>query len=73
MGLKISEETDSKVRRTLESQIQAYLMALIGLRELKIPYIEHHPLFNATIEMKQDISKLKRLFDVSTQHEETGH
>lgn len=69
MGLKISEEADSKLRRALETQLQVYLMALIGLRELKIPYIEHHPLFNKVIEMKQDISQLKRLFDVLTVHE----
>lgn len=39
LGLRISEEADSKVRRALEVQIQAYMMALIGLRELSIPYI----------------------------------
>lgn len=47
-------------------------MALIGLRELKIPYIEYHPLFNKTIELKQDINKLKRLLDSPTVHEETN-
>jgi hypothetical protein len=46
-------------------------MALIGLRDLKIPYVEFHPLFNQTLQMKQDISRLKRLLDTSTLHSES--
>lgn len=47
-------------------------MTLIGLRDLKIPYIEFHPLFNKSIEMKQEISQLKRLLDTSTLQEESN-
>lgn len=66
LGMKINEEADSKVRRVLENEIQSYLMTLIGLRDLDIPYIEYHPLFNKAIEMKQDINKLQRLLSAST-------
>jgi hypothetical protein len=49
LGLRISELPDSKVRSVLETHIQAYLMALIGLRELKIPFVEYHPIVSKTI------------------------
>ena len=70
MGMRVSEEPESRVRRVLETEIQAYLMALISLRDLNIPYVQYHPLFNKTIEMKQDIAKLKMLLEKSTVMEE---
>ena len=36
-------------------------MALIGLRELKIPFVKYHPLVDKIVQMKQDIYKLKGL------------
>lgn len=69
LGLKISEEPDSKARSLLETYIQSYLMALIALRELKIPYIEYHPIVNKALQLKEDIGKLKHLLESSTVHD----
>lgn len=39
LGSRVSGEPDSKPKQLLEEHIQAYLMALIALRELKIAYV----------------------------------
>jgi hypothetical protein len=39
LGSRVSSEHESKAKALLEEYIQAYLMALIALRELKIAYV----------------------------------
>ena len=68
--MKVSGEPDGQTKSLLESYIQTYLMSLIALRELTIPYVEYHPILNQIMQMKQDIAKLKTLLDTSTHHEE---
>lgn len=41
-------------------------MALIALRELKIAYVEYHPIVSQAMALKQDIAKLRTLLDAST-------
>lgn len=45
-------------------------MSLIALRELNIPHIEYHPILTHIAQMKQDISKLKNLFENSTHQDD---
>lgn len=70
MGSRVSGEHDSKPKQLLEEHIQAYLMALIALRELKIAYVEYHPIVTHAMALKQDIAKLRTLLDASTHHAE---
>ncbi len=68
LGSRVSAEHDSKPKQLLEEHIQAYLMALIALRELKIAYIEYHPIVTHAMTLKQDIARLRILLDASTLH-----
>jgi hypothetical protein len=68
LGSRVSGQHDSKPKQLLEEYIQAYLMALIALRELKIAYVEYHPIVAHAMTLKQDIAKLRTLLDQSTVH-----
>jgi hypothetical protein len=50
--------------------LQSYLLSLIAMREIKIPYIEYHPIVGKTLQMKEDINKLRQLLDNSPDFDE---
>jgi len=70
LGLRISEEPQSRTKDLLETYLQSYLLSLIAMREVKIPYIEYHPIVSKTLQLKEDIGKLKHLLDNSTHYGE---
>jgi hypothetical protein len=45
-------------------------MSLIGLKELKIEYLEFHPLLNQVAQIKQDIENLTSLLYISIENNE---
>ena len=66
LGLRVSEEPDSEAKQLLETYLQNYLMALIAMRDLKIPYLEHHPITQAATELHQSIQSLQSVLEKNT-------
>ena len=48
-------------------------MALIAMRDLDVPYLEHHPITNTAAELHRDIQKLSRVFERRTNTQRSTH
>ena len=48
-------------------------MALIAMRDLDVPYLEHHPITNTAAELHRDIQKLSRVFERRTNMQHSTH
>ncbi len=47
--------------------LKSYLISMVSIKELDIPYIQYHPIIKIAVEIKVKISKLKRKLKINKQ------
>lgn len=47
--------------------INSYLLVMIALKELQIPYIKHHPILQTSFKLKHHIQALKEKIGVKSE------
>jgi len=50
--------------------LKSYLTVMISIKELKIPYIQYHPIISMAVEIKTKISLLMKKLTVKEDDEE---
>ena len=54
-----------------EKLLKSYLTVMISIKELKIPYIQYHPIIPMAVEIKTKISLLMKKLTVKEDDEES--
>lgn len=62
---------DNDLLKIYEKLLKSYLTVMISIKELKIPYIQYHPIIPMAVEIKTKISLLMKKLTVKEDDEES--
>lgn len=60
---------ENELLKVYEKLLKSYLTLIVSIKELKIPYIQYHPIVPLAVEVKGKIAKLMKKLTVRQDEE----